>query len=372
MQIARDMLAGLLFAAVLVLNMAVSAAGPADGPERTVIVYYANETTDRAYNSENYQKLFEILRESRNPNAKDIIAALTSEMHEFTTAVERDTEGLMRAAKTHNFDLVIFTNALALDGHYRFYDAGSMREETRRFSVSVGLEDPVLRHTPLSHAGVLRAALEEAASLFAPITPDLVLITNSHGTPDMALMPRVNVNLSMVSREEVLRLFDGGDEFDRPSWARLRGTDKVAYWKTLGGVSTKTGVRFLLVLRLACQSGLASWAEYRAIPESVELIGHTAEYSIAVGAFDASKLFGESTSGDWFAALTGQLESQHVYINSREALSLWLVLVALRWPPAWAYFIPLALWVGWMVNRARRLGPAWKLRFSRRQTRRSS
>jgi hypothetical protein len=344
----------LLVGALVALGTAVVVARDAWSSPRKIVVYYANETTDRAYNSENYQKLFDILGQSRNPAAAEIMAALRSEMTEFTAAVQKDTAALLQAAKAQGFDLIIFTNALALDGHFNFYSASEGRVETRRFPDAPAPQDPVLEYSPLARATVFQATLEEAASLYPAGTPDAVLITNSHGTPDMALMPRVNIDLSSVAPEEVLRLFDGDDQFERPPWAALRGTDKVAYWEILGEVSEKTQMQFALVLRLACQSGLASWREYRAIPESVRLIGHTAEYSIAVGAFDAAGLFGGNETADWFDVLTSQLEKQDVYINSRAALSLWLVLVALRWPPAWAYFVPLGLWLCWMVLRARR------------------
>lgn len=345
----------------IIFFLAVSATGAvgtcrAEAP-RKLVVYYANETTDRAYRSANYRKLLAILKKSENPLAADIVKRLTSDMHLFTAAVERDAEALLEAAAAHGFDLVLFTNALALDAQFRVYSTATQQVETRPFATPAASADPVTKLSPLARPEVFQAALLAAISSLSPERPDLVLITNSHGTTDMALMPRVNIDLSTVSGDDVLRLLDRRDGFERPAWATLKGTDKVAYWQTLAAVSARTGARYPLVLRLACQSGLSSFSEFRAIPASVGLVGHTAEYSITLGAFDASALFGPEASGDWFEALVGNLEWQNVQVDSRTGLSLWLVLVAARAVPVWLYFAPLVLWLAWLAL-ARRRGAA--------------
>ena len=104
----------------------------------------------------------------------------------------------------------------------------------------------------------------------------MVVITNSHGGRDMALIPRVNADLSQtgaaLAMREMLELDDNGAP---PAWAQPQGTSKLAYWQVLEDVSVARGVRFPLVFRETCISGIRSFTELFAIPDSVGVIAHS-------------------------------------------------------------------------------------------------
>jgi len=50
-----------------------------------------------------------------------------------------------------------------------------------------------------------REGLLSVAALYPPNSLDIVLITNSHGSRDMALIPRVNADLSQADAGRAMR-----------------------------------------------------------------------------------------------------------------------------------------------------------------------
>src|SRR5205085_12178846 len=122
----------------------------------------------------------------------------------------------------------VFTNALTQSGRFLFCRAASHSIESAAFEGVAPSPDAILNLTPLSRPEYFQAALERVAGLFSTASTEVILLTHSHGAPDMALMPRVSADvrtLDAAAWERIVRLGDRP-----PSWAALKGTNKVEYW----------------------------------------------------------------------------------------------------------------------------------------------
>lgn len=340
-------------ATLVLLAWAPSSAAYAQGLQATpghVVIYYANETTQRATRSENYTTVLSTLRNSTNPIAATIADSIVYDSKAFPAAVQRDADGLLVAAKRWGFDLVVFTNTLVDDSRYLFYRHATKSLETRRFPALPKTSNAILETSPLSRTDYFRAALLQVGSLYPSTLPDAILITNSHGSKDLALTPRVFADLSVANASELLELLDGPSPQGggRPSWAVKQGTTKRDFWPVIADVSVRTGMQFSLVFRAACVSGVASWEEFRSIPDSVREIAHTGNNNIQIGEIDFDEIFNaQKPDLTVLQSLTSELENRGIYINSPGTVWVWVVWNLMRsFPHIW-FFAPLALWLLW-------------------------
>ena len=89
---------------------------PPSTARHQLLIYYADETSTQAAQSENYAALLSVLRSSSTPLAATVLAGIISDAEKFPLLVQRDIDALELQAKRLGFDLAIFTNALAFDG----------------------------------------------------------------------------------------------------------------------------------------------------------------------------------------------------------------------------------------------------------------
>lgn len=179
---------------------------------RTVLIYYANETPTDRFSNGNRQTIVEWLRGSRNGEALKLVEALQSDARGFPETVAREVAALQAAAaaraKSAAFGLVVFTNADARQSRFRYLRPG----EEGPFHVAPlalpRLDDPILQASPLTEPHVFARALVAAARLFDPNDHQFVLITKSHGSPELALMPQLTFQANAVRKEAVLAVFD--------------------------------------------------------------------------------------------------------------------------------------------------------------------
>ena len=163
---------------------------------RAVVVYYANEASQQALQSENYRTLLELLRSAATPEAAKLASDILEDAREFPQLVRRDVSALARAAADYRFDLVAFTNAWALEGRFLFRELATGITAQRPLQSLPAARHPALAVSPLSRPDFLRMALAEVAALFPSEALDIVLILNSHGSEEIILMPRVSTDLS--------------------------------------------------------------------------------------------------------------------------------------------------------------------------------
>ena len=299
-------------------------------PEKTtrsqVLIYYANETSPQTFASENYIALLAILRTSSKPLAAEIAASIVADAQHYPAIVQRDIDALLTAAHPLGVDLAIFTNSMALKYEYLFYRAETTHTETRRLPALAKTLDTILATSPLSRPDIFHAALLDIGSLYPPDSVDAVLITNSHGSADMALMPRVNIDLSLTTSTEVLTQLShmgANDSRPIPTWATLKGTNKLEFWRVISEVSTIYRIRFPLIFREACASGLATWSEFYAVPKSVDTLAHSAMDNLSPSKIDYAVLAEfHKGNANWVDQVASALRHYGIHVDTRRAL--WL------------------------------------------------
>lgn len=324
------------------------ASPPEQAGDDVLFVYYGNETPEQAQDqSPNLKMLLELLRQSSAPVARQLTTIIETDLLQFRAQVARDQVALLEAAKRIGFDLAIFTNTLAQYGQYKFYQHGKGEPKVRPFPQLPPAANEILSFSPLSRPETLKAALTAVAAQYKTRSLKIVLVTFSHGSLDMALMPRVNTNLSTTSSiEEFKRSLERGGGGDAPDWASPQGTDKLAYWNVVASISNELGVSFPLVFRQACGSGPSGWRELMEIPTSVATVGHSARYNIDIDQIDYAQLFLAGRRGsDWIELLTAGLKQRDITISTRQTIWIWALLSGLLNVHPAVYLIPLVLWL---------------------------
>jgi hypothetical protein len=313
----------IVFGATLLATVARADAGQSD----RVLIYYGNETTAAAAASRNYRVLLASLRAYGGREGSDIADAIDDDAKISPAIVRAEVQSLLHGCGRLNADIAIFTNELTLAGRFLFCRAASHGVETVSFGGINPSPDNTLNLTPLSRSEYLQAALEQVGTLFPGRPIDAILLTHSHGQPDMALMPRVSADVADLDAATLRHILDFRDS--KPSWAAAKGTSKVEYWRVLSEISRTYGTRFVLVFRQACESGFDSLAEFRTVPASVNLVAHTAMGDLPYGKIDYDALVSAAAGTPAFAqALADNLRAQGIHVDAKWPLLLWLVRIA--------------------------------------------
>lgn len=334
---------------ITVLSAFPAIASSQDDPgPQSVLIYYGNETSELAQaDSSNLKRLRTLLQQSTAPIAARLSDIIETDLTDFRTQVERDQTDLLSAAQRIGFDLAIFTNTLVQTAQYKFYrhDVGLL--ETRPFPKLQTAASEILSFSPLSRPEALKAALSSVAAHYEGKPLNIALVTLSHGSLDMALMPRVNSDLSTEHAvDEFRRNLQRGGNGVTPKWATPQGTGKTAYWDVLADISAQTGARFPLVFRQACGSGPNGWREFMHVPSTITTIAHTARYNIDIDQIDYAKLFAPGAPGsDWLDLLATGLKQREITVSSQFTVGLWALLSTLLNTHPAIFLIPLALWL---------------------------
>ncbi len=349
---------GLIFCICLIaiLSASIANASSLDEPgSHSVLIYYGNETSERAQaNSSNLKRLRTLLRQSKAPIAARLSSIIEADLTDFRAQVGRDRADLLAAAQRIGFDLAIFTNTLAQTAQYMFYrhDVGLL--ETRPFPQLPPAASEILSLSALSRPEALKAALSSVAAHYEGKPLNIALVTLSHGSLDMALMPRVNSDLSTPHAvDEFKRNLQRGGNGVTPEWATPQGTGKIAYWDVLADISKATGARFPLVFRQACGSGPNGWREFMRVPSTITTIAHTGRYNIDIDQIDYAELFAPGAPGsDWLDLLTTGLKQREITVSSQFTIGLWALLSTLINTHPAVFLVPLLLWLAVFGARA--------------------
>jgi hypothetical protein len=347
----RCLIVVLLICLGLLASRPVQADPASQSPRQRVLLYYGDETSTQAIQSENYAALLAVLRSSSAPRAAVVAAGVVSDADKFPRLIQRDVDTLQQEAKRLGFDLAIFTNALAFDGRFLLYRADTGSTERLALPPVPPAANTILAASPLSRPEYLRAALFSVGALYPKNTLDIVLITNSHGGRDMALIPRVNADLSQAGAAAAMReMLETGDNGEPPDWAVPKGTTKISFWQVLADASSAFGIRYPLVFRETCVGGLRSWTEFFTVPSSVGLIADSGMDEINGWDLDYANLLGSVSPGsDWAASLAEALKLQGLNVQTRTTAWIDVLLIWLHQIPIAAFFVPLALWLGWFA-----------------------
>jgi hypothetical protein len=336
--------------ASLVFSSVLSDCRAESAQSARVVIYYGNETTAPAAEAQNYSVLLSSLRTYGGQAGQDIATAIENDVVLSPGAISAEVQALLESCGRLNADIAVFTNALTQTGRFLFCRAASQSVQTLDFGRVEPSADNILNLTPLSRPEYFRAALERVAGLFSGRSSEAILLTHSHGAPAMALMPRVSadvVTLDAATRERILGLGDRP-----PGWAALKGTSKIEYWRIVADVSRKYRMRFPLIVRQMCESGLNSLAEFRMIPDAVDYVAHTGMADLPYGQINyRSLLAAAEPASNPAAAFAENLRAQGLHVERK-----WLFLLRLgpvySWSVPWMlWFAPLALWLCWLAYR---------------------
>jgi hypothetical protein len=313
---------------------------------RSLIIYYANETVPEVLSSRNYQALLSILDGMRSEAGSTAAQALRTDALLFRGRTLKDIESLQRISSVTRSDLAVFTNTLALQHKYMATKAGI--ESSHSIDIKLSTSDPVMQYSPLSSQQNFGIAIAAALRGYTK-SDSIALIVNSHGTKNLAVMPRLPADFTSSNATDLRQQMDDlqANELAVPS-VELRGIKKGDLWNELGLTAKAEHVHFSLVFLESCESAASTWKEYFAIPSSVRSIAHTGFAYISPDQFDYLLLLSsvqQAADHDLPAALTRFLRrSEVVYIDSRYTYWRWPLLITAASLPSFIYFTPLTLW----------------------------
>lgn len=316
------------------------------------LFYYANDTLPTIESEPNYRQLIALLNKSNTETAIGLRRALKNDIEYFPNAVRREIEALKAFARSHGVPLAIFTNGYARRGVFLFTDGA---RETRELTFPVTLvdKDPVFKSAPLALSTNFRVALETVGTMTPFVGRPLILVTKSHGTNDLAMMPRVSVDYTRVEERDFLRQLspDASASADPPSWAIMQGVTKRDYWRAIEAASRGNDLEIAVVFRDACASGLSGFSELIEYPAAVRLLAHSGVSPIYFDQVDYAGVFADmDASSDILTTLRGRFAEQGIKVHDRqEAWSELLSSQAEKLLPV-ALFLPLLLWCLWIIR----------------------
>ena len=315
---------------------------------RSLIIYYANETVPEALGSRNYRALLSVLDSMQNEVGVAAADGLRSDAQTFRAKVLKDISSFLRVSSLNAVDLAVFTNALTLEGKYLVARSGT--QELLPFKVPLTTNDPVTEYSPLSSRTTFRHAMAEALHEYAK-EDQIILIVNSHGTREFAVIPRIAADFTELDAKGLQRQLESehGNDLALRS-VELRGITKVDLWKELDLATRVSHVHFSLVFLQACESAASSWTEYFAMPPAVDNVAHTGFESISPEQFDYALLAGSERLAkadfDETRSLTDLFrQTRAVYFDSKYTYWRWPLLVTAVSLPKLIYFAPLSLWL---------------------------
>lgn len=310
-------------------------------PSREVLVYYANETAPDAAESANYATFIKWLQSSDHPKAQAAAKALEDDTRLFPQAVDDEISGFRSRAVngTLSMPVMIFTNRLARAGQCLVYDPqiGS-GFRTEAFPVTAD-SNFIVASNPLSQGQMLSEAMKTTARLFDPQRHEFVLITKSHGGPDLALTLKLARRANGVTREQVLKHLAAGTS-DLPV-AKI-GTTKDDYLAILRRAGDELGMKFPLVFLESCL-GSFSPAQMRAVPPNVGTLYSSGQRFLEFRTLNYFELFEHMGKSRTLSVAMGEfLQPRYLSISPYRAGG-WQILT-------WLWFVPLIGWFWWVCK----------------------
>jgi len=328
------------------------------GSAQYAIIYYANVTPSMSAGDANRNLFLSILAESGSDSALEIREALLLDLADAKPSVDRDIKALMTVSKKVGVPLIVFSNERALNSLFAVFNPneGTFEYHSLRYAA---LDHNILLHDyPLARADYLAEALSAVSSEGGMQSLSALLIVRTHGSPGMALMPRINRDFRRIDRSLVLSQLDAvaHNDLALPD-ITLQGTDQNQFWNTLAGVASARNIRFPLVFLSSCESGVQTLEQALNIPNSVEKIAHSGNIGMSSELIDYAAIFRDLPDNASFDLAVEMLTQgllkqrvQTIYVDDKWS--------ALRWPLAkfagsvWfllAGLLPLIAWAVWYI-----------------------
>ena len=244
-----------------------------------VLIFYANETAPVGAELENYETIISWLESGNTPAADKIVGQLRRDLVECRQVIDREIAenktlfaGLRRDGGKC---LVVFTNRLARENKFLTLCAGESDFETHDILFPPG-DYYITANNPLATEAGFTAALEATAKRFDPKEYVFILLTKSHGNPQMAFTPRLIVRHEQETRESILAKVEGESFAPTENEPPRIGTAKAGYFQVVKQAGDDLGMFFLLIFMESCQSG-PGLPETRELPTNIGLLFTTKE-----------------------------------------------------------------------------------------------
>ncbi len=325
---------GLALALLLLVATSVRAA---DG-RTEVIVYYASETAPEGAEAKNYEVISGWFRASPDPFHHKIADQFAVEPLYSQAAVAINTVEI-----THlPLPAVLFTNRMTRQGKCLVSRPDSTGVD-HPFAVP---SDPnyIVAANPLAKASTLAAALATAADVFPPDRHVYLLVTQGHGSPVMAVTPRLAVRHEETTREELLARASPTPTGPSPAWGNKVGITKPQLLEAITAAGRDRGMHLPLVYVEACHTEGPEFTREN-LPPNADRLMH-----IRHGAWRVNVLYldvqQQRREGESFADALVRTRSPKFEVIERT----WPGWRHLRAFP-WVYLSPLAVWFLWLLDR---------------------
>jgi len=240
---------------------------PIVSAKQLVFIHYCNNTAPAGQDGENHRVTIERLEGIGHEKAQSIADNLREEPALMAEAIAADRE-VLRKELPGRLGVVLceLDNENARAGQLKVWIPG--QAESQQLSTDIpAIGDYVFDGNPLATAAGLKACLLAIADRFPPDAHEFVLVTQSHGSDELALTVKLARKHEEISMEDFAAMFRGElITYDLPSV----GVSKAAYFDVLGQVGTETGMQFPLVILETCK-GTFDIALAEELPPNTEL-----------------------------------------------------------------------------------------------------
>jgi len=304
-----------------------------------VLIYYANETAPDEAEAKNHATFVSWLQSSDLTKAHAVADGLIQDAELFPQAVDTEIAAIRSQVvrSDSSMPVMIFTNRLARAGQCLVFDP---RRDSDFRAVSITRSDSdnlIVASNPLSQCTMLWQAFVTASSKFDPQLYFFVLVTKSHGGPNLSLTVKLARRAQDVSREQVLQHLQAGTSDVPPA---IIGTSKDEYLAVLKRAGKELGIRFPVVFVESCL-GTFSETQARRLPKNVDMLFASGQRFLEYRTLDYEALLQAAGGSKSFSNSVREfLEPRYLSISHGDRNSTEIL--------HWLWFAPLICWIVWL------------------------
>lgn len=302
--------------------------------KQIVFVHYANDTAPNGKDAENHRVTIKRL-ESINHNKAAGIAKNLREEPALMAAAILDDRTILREqlCKRLGVPLCEFDNAAARSGQFRIWESAETEPRIGKFSVPE-TGDYIFDENPLATAAGLRSALRGVAKRFPPQSHHFVLLTQSHGSQELAFTVKLARKHENISVEDFEKLFSGtAVNYGLPTV----GVTKSDYFQVLRDAGKEQEMVFAAVILESCKGTIEAPLASE-LPVNVQLFFASGNRSLDFGSLPWRQIMNATQSPDQLVpAIDQYLAPNFLRIERVQRLPVWLWVLPLVSVLAWQW-----------------------------------
>jgi hypothetical protein len=260
---------------ILLLSVALlaGASHSLSASERTVLLYYANESAPQGEEAELFEQLIAWSTQMGTTESLATADALHRDRTIFQRAIDVDMDAIERCSRQSLQDLsvAILTNRLARNGQWRIMRKDAAIFSTEPFSVPE-YQFPAATFNPCSRGETFVAFLKAAVDAFPADGTNFVLIVKSHGSEDRFLQPRLTFPPGSLNYESFEQLYAAPPD-EQAYYERLDqcSVTKRQFQQLIRQVGDDYGMHFSLV-GIECCSAVTAETQEAGLPENIDVL----------------------------------------------------------------------------------------------------